>query len=546
MIDSHFPVAAVGALIALLFMAVVCMGAPGSAARGVLTVTVREPDRDAPLPCRAWVDAAGQRLYEPRTPGCTPYRADRSFSCGGMFAMEVPAGPAVVHVERGKEYRPVDQRVDVKADGETAIEIRLSRWVHMRVEGWYSADMHVHFGATDERVLRQLTRADDVNVVPALTYWNDFDEDWPAWPDGPNVAVGDGYLITRRNEEIERIGGPPYRSVGALLISGLARPIFVRRHDHTSPCDAVLAGLAKKTTPHCIIDADKPIWGENVVTAALGLFDVVQLCHNHYHRERTIGPGWGMAGTEIEETPDRLGDDELFVRTNEVYYRWLNCGLRLAVSGGSAMGVMPVPLGYNRTYVKLDGPLTEESFLAAIRAGRTFATSGPMLTLTADDQEVGATIRRRGDDPTPVQLRAVLRSIDRIAALEIVHNGRIERSVDLSAIAPEPMLTRELAVDLRPRQSGWVAARALFTAPDGRLREAHTSPVYIVVDDKPTASKRDAEYMIRWIDRLIVLAGEPERYVDEASRQQALEHFRKAHQWYEQVAATAATVWGDR
>jgi len=57
------------------------------------------------------------------------------------------------------------------------------------------------------------------------------------------------------------------------------------------------------------------------------------------------------------------------------------------------MGVMPAPLGYCRTYAKLQGPLTEANYLKAIRAGRTFATGGPMLTLTVAGKDVGAEIR---------------------------------------------------------------------------------------------------------------------------------------------------------
>ena len=117
-----------------------------------------------------------------------------------------------------------------------------------------------------------------------------------------------------------------------------------------------------------MIDTDKPIWGENVVGAALGLFDSVQVCHNHYHRESTLRSGrlgWGMAAVDIEEGQESLIQDELFRHTNLAYYRFLNCGFKLAVTGGSAMGVMPVPLGYNRTYAKLDGPLTEANYLRA-------------------------------------------------------------------------------------------------------------------------------------------------------------------------------------
>ena len=37
----------------------------------------------------------------------------------------------------------------------------------------------------------------------------------------------------------------------------------------------------------------------------------------------------------------------------EIYYHLLNCGLRVAPSAGSASGVLPNPVGYNRVYVHL-------------------------------------------------------------------------------------------------------------------------------------------------------------------------------------------------
>ncbi len=513
---------------------------------GTLKVTVREAGGEAPLPCRAWVDAGEQRLFEPASASCTPYKRDRSFSCDGSFEIAVPAGPANVHVERGKEYLPVDRPVTIQA-GETAeLKVELERWIDMKADGWYSADLHVHFGKDDLRVLRQLALADDVNWLPAFSYWNDFHEDWPAWPEGRSVSAGGHHLVTLANEEIERIGGEPFESVGALFIFGLDRPVYVERHDHQYPPDAALARIAKRTSPGCIIDTDKPLWAENVVTMGLGLFDTVQVCHNHYHREKTIPVGWGMVGSDIEEQSGEWGDDELFVRTNMIYYRWLNCGFRLAVTGGSAIGVMPVPLGYNRTYAKLDGELTEASYIAAIRAGRTFATSGPMLTLSVDGHEVGSTIEIAGANDTSLRASVDLRSIEPIDTLDLVQNGRVVHVEQMSEKKPKPVLKHTSRVSVRPTRSGWVAARAVYRAPDGRLREAHTSPVYVTVDGKPTASKRDAEYMIRWIDRILQVSEKPGRYQSDGDRAEAQALFREARRAYEKIAQTATEVWGDR
>jgi len=545
---------------------------------GDISVSIHEPGSKAPLPCRAWVSVAGKRLFQPATEACTPYARDRSFSCDGSFVIEAPAGNAIVHIERGKEYRPVDKEVVVQPNQTTNADITLERWVNMAKEGWYSADMHCHFGLGDLRVLKQLTLADDINFEPVSTLWNHQRGNPPngAWPDSLtdfSVHADATHVVTFRNQEIERIGGEAFESTGALLMFGLAKPVEMPAGNSRYPCDAVLGRAAKEASPECIIDTDKPIWGENVVGMALGLFDSVQLCHNHYHRETTARIGWGMAGADIEEEqkegpstslgtparagpngPDRVlgGQDELFLRTNSTYYRFLNCGFRLAATGGSAMGVMAVPLGYSRTYAKLDGPLTEANYLAAIHAGRTFATSGPMLILTADGLDCGSEIRYSTATGKPIRIETRLRSIQPIDSLELIANGKVIKNVNLKDRPPSPVLRKEsrgleesIVLAFEPRRSGWVAARAIFTAPDGRLRQAHTSPIYITVDGKPTASKIDAEYMIRWIDRLVQVADKPGRYKSDTERSQVQALYRQARQKYQDIARQAAESWGD-
>ena len=57
-----------------------------------------------------------KRYFEPNDESCIPYGRDRSFSCNGTFTIEVPAGQVIVHVERGKEYLPVDRLMSVSGD----------------------------------------------------------------------------------------------------------------------------------------------------------------------------------------------------------------------------------------------------------------------------------------------------------------------------------------------------------------------------------------------------------------------------------------------
>jgi hypothetical protein len=347
--------------------------------------------------------------------------------------------------------------------------------------------------------------------------------------------------------------------VGALFLFGLNDPVHAAAHTHTFPSDADLARQAKESSPDCVIDTDKPLWAENVVTMALGLFDSVQVCHNHYHREQTIHEGGlccGMAdpalwhrrpaGENTGETPVPHGRDELFHRTNETYYAWLNCGFRLAASGGSAMGVMAVPLGYSRTYARLDGPLSEENFLRAVRAGRTFATSGPMLEFTVDGAEPGTVLKLNSAQPGRLRAIARVESIDPLDVLEFICDGRLIASHRLDEAAPDPVLRDELETVFSPSRSGWVIARAIYRNPhDGHLRQAHSSPVYIEIDGKPAASKRDAQVMIQWVDELVRIAETPDRYASEGQRRSARKRMLEARAIYEKIAGYAQDLWGD-
>jgi len=532
----------------IFFVALLAYRSGLGAETGDISVAVYESGSLVPRPCRAWVSVGEERFFNPATKSCTPYAKDRSFSCNGYFLITVPAGKATIHIERGKEYRPVDNEVTVETNQTTYVEITLKRWINMSREGWYSADTHCHFGLDHPTVLKQLAIADDINLEPILTLWNHqqtdtTDDAWPNWETGSSFRAGGQHIVTLRNQEIERIGGDAFESVGALLMFGLTRPVKMPAGNSLYPCDAVLARMAKEASPDCVIDADKPIWGENVVGVALGLFDSVQICHNHFHREATLRMGWGMAGAIAGDESENWGKDELFHRTNQTYYRFLNCGFKLAVTGGSAMGVMPVPLGYNRTYAKLDGSLTEANYLKAIRAGRTFATSGPILILTANDLDCGERIQYRTGRSNPIQIKAELRSIQPMDSLELIADANVIEKIDLKNREASPVLEELLTLAYQPKRSGWIAARAIFRSPDDRLRQAHTSPVYITVDGKPTVSKADAEYMIRWIDRLLDVSEKSGRYSSDAERVEVQAIYKEARQKYTAIARTAEQIW---
>ena len=525
-----------------------------------LSVTVLDDD-GRPTPVRAWVDVNRQRFFEPTGPDtATPYTRDRSFSCDGRVEFDgMPADQAVVHIERGKEFRPVDHTLTLTDANPAALQLSIRRWIDLPAEGWYSADLHIHLGFDNPRILAQLSLADDVHLCPAFTYWYRGREDsWPAdWPADRNhqtTQLDVNHVLTWHNIEIERIGGGPGETIGASFLFNLSRPVAAERFGQFFPTDASLILAAREHSPQLVVDADKPMWSETVVGAALGCYDTVQLCHNHYHRNVTLRGGFGMIGPLDDNESNFVVADGLFHRTNNIYYRLLNCGFRIAASGGSAIGVMGVPNGYNRTYALLDGNLTEDNYWHAVRAGRTIATSGPILTMQVNGQAVGSEIQlATSEDYATRQVTAVLRlrSIQAIEGLQLIQNGRVVRTVDLRRETQDLAILDAKPLDLIQEfrilvnRSGFVAARALFRAPDGLLRQAHTSPVYLTLDGRPAASTKDARYMMRWIDRLISIAGHPNRYPDGAALDAVLDTYRRAREVYQRIEKTALETHGD-
>lgn len=75
------------------------------------------------------------------------------------------------------------------------------------------------------------------------------------------------------------------------------------------------------------------------------------------------------------------GFDGLSIRD---WYKYLNCGYRLPAVGGTDKMSAGMVAGGLRTYADLgDAPFTMDAWTNAVRAGRTFSSTGALLFLRA-------------------------------------------------------------------------------------------------------------------------------------------------------------------
>src|SRR4029079_1122826 len=140
-----------------------------------------------------------------------------------------------------------------------------------------------------------------------------------------------------------------------------------------------------------------------------------------------------------------------------------------------------VPLGAIRTSAHLDPDAdpTFEAWSAAVRAGRTFATSGPGIELVVEGREPGSVLSLPtggGSLAVEVRVRAAQPVIDTV---EVVVNGRVVATQSES----EPREDVRLHATIDIRSGSWIAARSrspfeIHSAFNSSMA-AHTSPVYV-------------------------------------------------------------------
>lgn len=170
-----------------------------------------------------------------------------------------------------------------------------------------------------------------------------------------------------------------------------------------------------------------------------------------------------------------------------------------------------------------------------------------MLFLSVNGQPVGSSLEFDGPaEASEVVVQGKVQAIEALESLDLIHDGHVVASLDLRGRASRPILEATLDHRLSVQRSGWIAARVLFRAPDGLLRQAHTSPSYVSIGGKPTASAEDARYMLRWIEQLRRIAEtSDDHFPDDEARQGVLASYTEAEARYREILADAQRHWGD-
>jgi len=174
--------------------------------------------------------------------------------------------------------------------------------------------------------------------------------------------------------------------------------------------------------------------------------------------------------------------------TFQNYYVLLNCGLRMRPTAGCASGVHPVPLGFGRVYVQVDGPFSYEAWMKGLNEGRSFVTTGPMLFATYSKKQDLLTIT--AENATP------------LSNIQVIVNGEVAATAKPENIeTPGKGYVSTLLAKPGVDESSWVAVRCFDDRPDKRVRYAHTAPLYLDVPGKPLRPRRaEVEFLLKRVE----------------------------------------------
>jgi len=415
--------------------------------------------------------------------GDTPYAY-----IDGTFQGELPVGDVYVEVSKGFEFEPIRQKINIKP-GQRELDIKLDRNSNLRKSGWVTADTHTHFLTPETAHLE--AAAEDINVINLLAaQWGDL---------YTNVGDLTGEVSGSSSEETIVWVGSENRQhfMGHISLMGATgSPIFPM--STSGPTEGYIGDPTVRAMSEWADEAHEK--------GGLAIVPHFPFPHSEVIAEVVLGK---VDGLEIRDfhvpSMDTFAVHE--------WYRLMSCGYRVPAVGGTDKMSAGMPVGGVRTYAFIgDNELSHESWSDAVRAGRTYTTSGPLMDFTVEGLRPGDELKLP-ESGGSVHVTATATCAMPINKLEIVFNGKV--IAQASSDEGSKLLAIDEALDLPG--SGWIAARAVSTHVAWHVWPvnfaAHTSAVYVKAGQTEAFDAALGQYLIttmeggvEWLDNLATRA----------------------------------------
>ena len=498
--------------------------ATAQGATGQLDLTVVDNDTGQPVPCR--MHLAGPNSSKPRKVEKVPFWQDH-FVFPGKIMLKSPLGNYTFVIERGLEYLDQSGHFTFEPFADDSKQVELHRFADMAAEGWWSGDLDIRRPPAD---IELLVSADDLHVAEVITWSNS--KKGAASERGQPPAPFDS---KKAKQAPVRFDGNRYYDLtaaslstpgGEVLVFHLPAPLKAPADHGEYPPLAKYIGDAKEKEENVWVDVARPFYWDLPVLVALGQVDSVQVAHGDLCRETVLAHETGGKPRDKVHYPNPFGNP---LWSQFIYFQLLECGLRIPPSAGSASGLAPNPVGYNRMYVHVDGDFTYEKWWQSFRAGAVVVTNGPLMRPTVEGELPGHVFQAEAGTSLDLEIGLTLSTRDPISYLEIVKDGEVADSIRFDEYAKTGKLPH-----LKFDHSGWFLLRAINDVGK-TFHFAMTGPYYVEIGYKPRISKKAARFFLDWIDD----RSKQIKLEDPEQKSEVLDLHRKARDYWQEILSKA-------
>ena len=374
---------------------------------------------NAPTAARVSIVGSDGKPYGPSGAAIRKTKRDEPyFYADNSFDVKLPPGRTRLNFSGGIEIIPQSITVDIQTN--TDLNVKMQPWIDMAARGYYSGDSHVHLhtgGPIEVTAANALVaaRAEGVNYVNLCVSNNVGDDirDAELITGKPHANSTDRHLLVFGEEMRSTI----YGHMQFFGINKIVEPQYTgfdkTPNSNDFPANHVMAAEAVRqggvvTYGHPAF-AGQPFPFGNELPAASGAA-----------RELPIDAVLGVV-----HAVDLMSYNSDENASAELWYRLLNCGLKLSACVGTdaLLDRSTEPLGGDRVYVKTDGPFTMQSWLNGLKSGRSVVTNGPIVSLEVDGKVPGETCELAAAGKVRVAVK--VESYVPFHKIEVIVNGKV-------------------------------------------------------------------------------------------------------------------------
>ena len=365
----------------------------------------------APLP--GWLSQPAKNSL------ANPFHGTVQHYVDGVGRYDLDPGRYRLRAFKGTQFKTPELDF-VVSEGSNQFVVVMERWYTSPRQKWFSTDVHLHIGRTpndNQHVLRWM-EAEDLAIanllqMGALTHF-----------------------AAAQQRPFESVNGP-----GSLLLPGQEHP-----RTHLLGHSLGLGGSRPVDERASYIQYDKTF---KQVRQAGGISGFA-----HWGAgPAKDGIALNVTGGNVEIL-EVLSVGALYVDT---WYELLNLGFQIAAVAGTDFPCLAGVPGRERTYLRMEEPLSREGMVTALRKGWTMVTNGPMLSFSLEGKDIGSQLELPALKNLRVQGELQFDpSRDSMTALELVHNGNIVRAWDVRSLPGQFSFDEIISL----RGSGWIALRA--------------------------------------------------------------------------------------